>query len=127
MKSFGTHRSYIAGFIVSALCTLLAYQLVMAHVSSGHEQWSHPVILAGLVALGLVQLVVQLVLFLHLGQEARPRWQLWAFGFMGLVLAILVGGSLWIMNNLDYHMMPTHTDASIIEDEGMHPAGGHQH
>jgi cytochrome o ubiquinol oxidase operon protein cyoD len=64
--------------------------------------------------------MVQLVFFLHLGGEGKPRWRLTAFLFMLLVLVILVFGSLWIMYNLDYHMTmsPEELDSQIIEDEG---------
>jgi hypothetical protein len=41
---------------------------------------------------------------------------------MLVVLAIVVAGSLWIMNNLNYHMTmsPNQLDHSIIQDEGVH-------
>jgi heme/copper-type cytochrome/quinol oxidase subunit 4 len=37
--------------------------------------------------------------------------------FMLLVLGILVGGSLWIMNNLNYNMVMT--PSQIAQDEGV--------
>jgi len=40
--------------------------------------------------------------------------------FAGLVVLIVVVGSLWIMNNLNYHMSPAATDAAIMKDEGIH-------
>jgi heme/copper-type cytochrome/quinol oxidase subunit 4 len=43
-------------------------------------------------------------LFLHLGNEAKPRLKLLVFGFMALVVMILVFGSLWIMYSLNYRM-----------------------
>jgi cytochrome o ubiquinol oxidase subunit IV len=46
------------------------------------------------------------VFFLHLGRETRPRWKLAVFLFMLGVILILVFGSLWIMTNLNYRMMP---------------------
>jgi cytochrome o ubiquinol oxidase operon protein cyoD len=57
------------------------------------------------VILAVMQLLVQLVFFLHLGGESKPRWNLMAFMFTLLVVAILVAGTLWIMYNLDYNMM----------------------
>jgi len=63
----------------------------------------HPLILLGLAAL---QVLVQLFCFLHLGVEAKPRWNFMMFLFMAFTIAILVAGSLWIMANLDYNTMP---------------------
>jgi hypothetical protein len=39
---------------------------------------------------------------------------------MLLVLFIIVIGSLWIMNNLNYHTSPNHTTDYIIHDEGIY-------
>ena len=60
-------------------------------------------------------------LFLHLGQEDKPRYQLTAFNFMVLVVLILVFGSIWIMQNLDYHHADhiQQSDSYIIKDEGI--------
>jgi cytochrome o ubiquinol oxidase operon protein cyoD len=110
----GSIHSYIAGFILSVVLTLAAYFIVVNEVLSG------PLLIATIVGLAIAQLMVQLVFFLHLGGEGKPRWRLTTFAFMGIVLFILVFGSLWIMYNLDYHMTttPEELDHEIIEDEG---------
>src|SRR5687767_10328148 len=100
MSSRGSRMSYVIGFVVSVVLTLTAYFAAVGRLMPVRMT------VAIITGLALVQLAVQLRLFLHLGQEAKPRWNLVAFGFMVLVVAILVGGSLWIMNNLNYHMMP---------------------
>ena len=48
----------------------------------------------------------RLYFFLHLGKETKPRWKLYVFGFMVSVVLIIVFGSIWIMNNLNYRMTP---------------------
>jgi cytochrome o ubiquinol oxidase operon protein cyoD len=55
--------------------------------------------------LAVAQMIVQLVFFLHLGDEVRPRYKFASFVFMAGILIIVVGGSLWIMNNLNQNMM----------------------
>lgn len=55
--------------------------------------------------LGFIQTIVQLVLFLHLGSEPKPHWNMTVFLFMILVVVIIVLGSMWIMQNLNYRMM----------------------
>jgi cytochrome o ubiquinol oxidase operon protein cyoD len=112
MSHQGTLELYITGFVVSITLTLTAYFAVTQQLLGGWQ------LVAAIVALGLVQLVVQLRFFLHLGREPRPRQNLLAFSFMTLVVGILVGGSIWIMKNLDYNMH-TPSDTSIIKDEGI--------
>ena len=91
--------SYVKGFVFSLILTLLAYFSVT-------EKWlKTPVLIATIIALGILQMWIQLFCFLHLGSETKPRWNLLSFLFMAVVVLILVGGSLWIMFNLDERTM----------------------
>lgn len=113
-RAHATLATYIAGFVLSVALTLVAYTLVVNQAFS-----TRTILVAVIVGLAVVQFVVQMVFFLHLGRETRPRWNLIVFGFMLLVLFILVLGTLWIMHNLDYHMgTPEELEQQIIEDEG---------
>lgn len=111
-----SHRSSLAsysiGFGLSLLFTLIPFVVVYDRLLSG--TW----LVAVIVGSALVQLMVQLVFFLHLGRESRPRWNLIVFLFMLLVLFIVVVGSLWIMQNLDYNMMvsPEETDKYMKQE-----------
>lgn len=96
----GDFKSYVIGFLISIILTLAAFYLAIEHVLTG---FTFDITIA---ILSLVQVYFQLTLFLHLGHEPRPQWNLYAFWFMLLVVGILVFGSLWIMFNLDYRMMP---------------------
>jgi cytochrome o ubiquinol oxidase subunit IV len=98
---YGTFKSYILGFLLSILLTVVAYLAVAEHLIDG---W---LLVFTLIGLGIIQASIQLILFLHLGKESRPQWNLLVFLFMAMVLIILVCGSLWIMNNLNYHNMPS--------------------
>lgn len=114
----GSVRSYVTGFVLSLILTLTAYLLVVHGVFSG---WT---LVYALAALAVSQLLVQLVCFLHLGRESRPRWNLTVMLFAVMVVAILVFGSLWIMKNLAYNHHHSHqppasqTNNFIIHDEG---------
>ena len=108
--------NYIVGFVLSIVLTLLAYFAVV------NEWFSTRGIIFFIVTLALVQFAVQLFFFLHLGQEGRPRWRLATLGFMVVIVAILVFGSLWIMDNLNYnmqHMSPTDQKIYLHENEGI--------
>lgn len=111
----GTVKSYTIGFVLSLLLTLTAYAIVTHNVFSG---WTLVYVLA---SLAITQLFMQLLCFLHLGRESRPRWNLTVMLFALMVVVIVVFGSLWIMKNLNYshmHMTPAQTNKFIIQDEG---------
>lgn len=102
---------YSLGFAASVLLTLGAYLLVT------QESASASILVMAISVLAVIQLLVQLVCFLHLGDETRPRWRMWSFVAMTGALLLVVFGSIWIMNNLDYNMMPKHeTDAHMIKE-----------
>lgn len=105
--------TYTVGFVLSILLTLAAYSSVVNR--------THPdsTLIGIIVGLAVTQLLVQLVFFLHLGRESKPRWKLMIFLWMLLIVGIVVGGSLWIMQNLDYNMMPQDMDTRMIEEEGI--------
>lgn len=93
-------RSYQIGLVTSILCTLAAFWLVQAHVSQG-------IFLYGtIIALALAQLLAQLFFFLHLGRRGDAYNRV-VFAFALVLIFIVVGGSLWIMGNLNGRMMPS--------------------
>lgn len=110
-----TTKSYITGFVLSVILTLIPYYLVVERVMTG---W---MLIIYLMVFAVVQLLVQLEFFIHLAPESGPRWNVLVFLFMGLVLLIIVLGSLWIMDNLDYHnMTPEETNAHIQDEEAIY-------
>ncbi len=92
-------KPLLIGFFLSLLLTLASYYLTVdAPVQGGKLM----VLLLGLAG---VQALVQFIFFFHLGIESKPRWNLIIFLFMVLVIFVLIGGSLWIMYNLNYNVM----------------------
>lgn len=97
----GTLLSYIVGFGLSILLTLVAFTLVGQHSflpSKGFE-------VVTLAILALAQLFIQVVFFLHVNTSPYARWNLLSFLFTVFVVVTIAGGSLWIMYNLDYNMV----------------------
>jgi cytochrome o ubiquinol oxidase operon protein cyoD len=107
-----TLRSYITGFILSITLTLTAFLLVDGHV------FARRFLIAGVAALALTQFIVQMLFFLHLGRESKPRWKLLVMCFMILIVLILVFGSIWIMYNLNYRMTPQQINAYMQNQSG---------
>jgi cytochrome o ubiquinol oxidase operon protein cyoD len=98
----GSTRTYVTGYVGSICLTLCAYLLVSHQASHNNA-----LLIGAVVALAFVQFLLQLIFVLHLGSETKPRWKLGVFLFMIGIVIILVGGSLWIMNNLDSRLMPS--------------------
>lgn len=96
--SHGSVKSYIVGFVLSIILTVIPFWMVM---SPGE---SHSTILYVIVGMALLQILVQLVYFLHMNSSSEGSWNLIAFIFTVLIVAILVVGSLWIMFHLNTNM-----------------------
>lgn len=108
------YYSYIVGFVLSVITTFLAYYFVV------NEVWPNEVLVYVVLAIAVVQLVVQVVFFLHIGRGSK--WKLITFLFTVLIIAIVVVGSIWIMHNLNYNMMdmsPDEMKQYMHEHEGI--------
>lgn len=96
----GSLKAYLIGFITSLILTSLSFWCVI-------EQILPPETLTLTIsALALTQAIIQLLFFLHLGQESRPHWGLLIFTSMLITLIIITAGSLWIMYDLNARTMP---------------------
>jgi cytochrome o ubiquinol oxidase operon protein cyoD len=95
----GTFKSYITGFIISVILTVVPFWLVMDH-SLGRES-----LILAISILAVIQIVVQLMFFLHMNSRSEGGWNMIAFLFTVLIILILVIGSLWIMFHLNHNMM----------------------
>lgn len=90
---------YGIGFLIALGIIYVAYFSTTQHLFT-------PAVLAVvLLACAILQLTVQLVVFLHLGKSERtPKWKSWSFVYMLVIVLIFVGCSLWIMDRLNYNM-----------------------
>ena len=96
--SHGSLKSYLIGFGLSVALTLVSFGLVMGDAPRA-------IALPGIIVACVLQLLVQLVFFLHLGTSESQRENMAAFLFTVLVIAIVVGGSLWVLHNMNANMM----------------------
>lgn len=87
--------------IISAVLLMASYRIVSYyHLTSMGIFYT-------VFALGIIQAIIQLFFFMHLGLEEGSHWKLITFLFTVLVLIIVVGGTIWIMSNLNYNLMPS--------------------
>jgi cytochrome o ubiquinol oxidase operon protein cyoD len=97
-KSKKTLQSYITGFVLSIILTLVPYILVTKHIVNGFT------LVTIIVAFAFVQLLVQMLFFLHMKEESKPRLNLLVFiSFFGVIVIVVVA-SIWIMQHLNYNM-----------------------
>jgi cytochrome o ubiquinol oxidase operon protein cyoD len=99
--SHGSIKSYTVGLSLSVLLTLASFGAVMTDLVP------HNLRMPAIVALCVIQLLVQLVYFLHLGTAKDQRDNTIVFACTGFIIAIVVAGSLWVMHNANTNMMPT--------------------
>ena len=122
-EAHGSLRGYVIGFVLSLILTAIPFGLVMLYVGSKPipevgilvernaqvteyvVDVSKAIVLGGIFIAAIIQILVHLHYFLHLDRSSSQRWNLMTFLFTTLVLAIFIGGSLWIMFDLHYRMM----------------------
>lgn len=90
-------RSYIWGLILALALTLVPFGLVR------RLALPHYWLLCAIGAFALVQIIVHLHFFLHIGLRQK-REILYLILFSTLLLFIMVAGSLWIMASLSVRM-----------------------
>ncbi len=105
----GSFSSYMIGFFSSLFFTLIAFGLVV------FRPISNTIIVYFIASLAILQAIAQLLFFLHLGKESKPRWETLVFLFMALVVLIVIFGSLWIMFDLKYRVMPGMTMTLLLK------------
>ncbi|MEM9104800.1 MAG: cytochrome o ubiquinol oxidase subunit IV [Pseudomonadota bacterium] len=94
-----THKSYITGFILALILTAIPFALVWSAAVPASTTF------LVIAACAIIQVLVHLYFFLHINLRTTPRENMLALLFAGVLIFILVGGTLWIMFDLHYRMM----------------------
>src|SRR5664279_137096 len=91
---------YVAGLGLAVLLTATSFFI------AGTQLVWQPSIPVAIVVLAIAQMGVHLVFFLHIATGADNTNNVLALGFGLLIVFLVIGGSLWIMANLNHNMMP---------------------
>jgi len=113
----GATRSYVVGFILSLIFTAIPYYLVV------NKALSSSVLLIVILAIAVIQMLIQIFFFLHLGRGPKPLYNIFFFAGTVATILVVVGGSVFIMNNL-HHMVPAEAAKKLIEKEGIYQING---
>ncbi len=92
-------RGYLIGLALAALLTAASFAMVRAN-----GVWGPAVPLAILV-FAIAQMGVHLVFFLHVTTGPDNTNNALALAFGVLFVVLLIGGSVWIMANMNHNMM----------------------
>jgi cytochrome o ubiquinol oxidase operon protein cyoD len=91
---------YFVGLVLAVTLTAISFYIVRSSLI-----WT-PGIPMGLVVLAVAQMGVHLVFFLHLNTGPDSANTVLALAFGLLITFLIIAGSLFIMVNLDHHMLP---------------------
>lgn len=91
---------YVVGLGLATLLTATSF-----FVAGTDLVWT-PSIPVALVVLAVAQMGVHLVFFLHITTGPDNTNNVMALAFGVLIVILVIGGSLWIMANLNHNMMP---------------------
>lgn len=90
----------IAGGVLSLALTLATYFIATQGSMNGR-------VLGGIIlCLATLQALCQFFFFFHVGAGKGKGWNQILLIFALFVVFVVIGGSLWIIANLDYNTMP---------------------
>ncbi|QFQ32624.1 cytochrome o ubiquinol oxidase subunit IV [Buchnera aphidicola (Aphis fabae)] len=92
-------QSYIYGFLLSILLTIIPFLIVK------NQFFSHSISRLIMLLCAFFQIVVHFIYFLHLNNIQKNYWYLTSLLFILIIMFIVVFGSIWIMFNLNHHVM----------------------
>ncbi|MGN8158797.1 cytochrome o ubiquinol oxidase subunit IV [Salinisphaera sp. RV14] len=92
-------KTYLTGFVLALILTAIPFGAVaFGWLSAGAT-------LILIAAAAVVQILVHLYFFLHLDFSEEHAWNAGSGAFCIVILAILVGGTLWLMYSLEMRTM----------------------
>lgn len=90
-ESHGSLKSYIIGFALSIILTIIPLVAVMNHMLGKTGT------LVLILLMAVLQFGVQLFFFMHVKEGENARWNIMALIFGLVILLTIVAGSIWIM------------------------------
>ena len=97
---FDSLTGYLVGFGLAVLLTIVSFMVAKTNLV-----WA-PSIPVALCVLAVAQMGVHVAFFLHIGTGPDSVNNIMALAFGVLIVLLVIGGSLFIMSNLN-HNMPT--------------------
>lgn len=87
----GSLKSYVIGFILSIVLTIIPLVAVL------NDMFNKSTTIVVILVTAVLQFLVQLLFFMHIREEDKPRYNLISLVFAVVILLTIVLGSIWIM------------------------------
>jgi cytochrome o ubiquinol oxidase operon protein cyoD len=92
-------RSYTIGLGLAIVLTAISFSLPGSTLLWG------PAVPVALIVFGIAQMGVHLIFFLHITTAPDSTNNVLALVFGVFIVALLIGGSIWIMASMNHNMM----------------------
>ncbi|RZQ52657.1 cytochrome o ubiquinol oxidase subunit IV [Pseudoalteromonas phenolica] len=100
--SHGSVKEYVVGLLLSIVLTAIPFACLM------FDLLAPAATLAVILVCAIAQIFVQLIFFLHMNGSSSQLWNTTSAVFVTLIVAIVVIGSIWIMEHLNHNMLMGH-------------------
>ncbi|HBR95932.1 MAG TPA: cytochrome o ubiquinol oxidase subunit IV [Gammaproteobacteria bacterium] len=100
--SHGSVGEYIVGLLLSIGLTALPFFMVMS------GDFDRTLTIITIFVCAVAQVLVQLVFFLHMNNASEQWWNIITAIFVVVLVAILIVGSIWVMQNMNHNMLMGH-------------------
>ncbi|MDA0148098.1 cytochrome o ubiquinol oxidase subunit IV [Vibrio sp. LaRot3] len=101
-QAHGSVKEYVTGLVYSLLLTIIPFAMVMFGIGD------KPLVIAVIMITAVAQILVQLIFFLHMNTSSEQMWNTTSAVFVVVIVAIILIGSLWIMEHLNHNMLMGH-------------------
>lgn len=119
-RQHGTALSYVVGFILSLIFTIIPYYMVVNESATGTP------LLVTILGFAVLQMFIQIFFFLHLGRGPKPLYNVIFFFATAGTIVVVIGASILIMNNLYSNMTPDEVTLRQAQKEGIAQVGGQE-
>ncbi|QCI17850.1 cytochrome o ubiquinol oxidase subunit IV [Buchnera aphidicola (Acyrthosiphon lactucae)] len=92
-------QSYFLGFLFSIVLTVVPFILAIQKIFCNEINYII------FLSCAISQIIIHFIYFLHLNFSVEKRWNLITLLFVVVIIFIVVFGSIWIMYNLNHHIM----------------------
>lgn len=114
----GSMSSYVIGFILSLIFTFIPYYMVVNQIVTGTA------LLVTILGIAIIQMLIQIVFFLHLGRGPKPFYNISFFLLTVGTILIVVAGSIVIIKNLHHNKTPSDQTKVLVDGENIYQIGG---
>lgn len=92
-------KPYLVGLALAVILTAVPFALVAT------KTLPRSATLAVIAVAAVLQVLVHLRFFLHIGRRSTPRENLLAMAFAAVLILVMLGGTFWIMFDLYRRML----------------------